>query len=561
MSSQAVLNIKPRGSRARGLRVLGCAAALSLALAAQAFAAGPREVVGFADSDRGGASKTWELPLGQPYLYVPFVGDDLGGAVKALDVGPDLGVALFQRAFFASRDVGCTPALGTDAHPELEWLGATARFEPGSGREAGDAAEVHPKTGGYSSLIIYQKTLGPPPGLLLLDRRRRSGFGCRNALHKTFFNRLFVPVAAPPAARRCFDLAGAYRVEGSEQKVLQFNFSDRFVLLQPQDLSERYAGVAHRFTVSLFDDLGCRGQGLSFKSAAVTSRGVRLDSYEFRDRARSVLISYESGALSPYLKIVPPAAPAIAEAAPPAPKPEPQTAAAETAPPAPEPEPQTAAAETAPPAPEPKPQTAAAETAPEPPVAKPIQPAAPPETAAAEPAAPRPKVAPPGQPEAEIIWAEPAKGAPAQPEAATVQEAKAVPTPAASPEPPAAKAKIFEPAPAKTEPAPGQIQLAMPKLEPKVVPEVKPGTSASVASQTFIFPVHEIYRLNFCFNWDKDCGEPAAQAWCKVRGFNRAAAWTVDENIGSLFPTIVLGENRVCAKFVCDGFQEITCAK
>ena len=300
----------------------------------------------------------------------------------------------------------------------------------------------------------------------------------------------------------------------------------------------------------MFDELGCRGQGPSFKSAAMTSRGARLGSYDFRDRARSVLISYESGALSPYLKAAP--APAIAQTAPPAPepKPEPRTAAAEPPAPEPKPEPLTAAAEP----PKPEPRTAAAE----PPKPEPL-------TAAAEPPKPEPPAAKPlqpapeAQPKAEIVWAEPAKGAPAQPEAASVQEVKAAPTPVASPEPPAAKGTIFEPAPAK--PAPGQVQLAMPKLEPKVVPEIQPGTSASVASQTYAFPVHEIYRLNFCLNWDKDCGEPAAQAWCKVRGFNRAAAWSVDKNIGSLFPTIVLGENRVCSQFICDGFQEITCAK
>jgi hypothetical protein len=58
----------------------------------------------------------------------------------------------------------------------------------------------------------------------------------------------------------------------------------------------------------------------------------------------------------------------------------------------------------------------------------------------------------------------------------------------------------------------------------------------------------------------QDCGEPAAQAWCKTQGFQRARAWEIDENIGALFPTVILGENRICAQFVCDGFREITCA-
>ncbi len=98
----------------------------------------------------------------------------------------------------------------------------------------------------------------------------------------------------------------------------------------------------------------------------------------------------------------------------------------------------------------------------------------------------------------------------------------------------------------------------MPKLEPVLLPETK--ALAALGSQTFQYPVHDIYRLNYCLNWGKDCGEPAAQAWCTTQGFRRASGFKIDENIGALFPTVVLGESRVCAKFVCDGFQEITCA-
>ncbi len=98
----------------------------------------------------------------------------------------------------------------------------------------------------------------------------------------------------------------------------------------------------------------------------------------------------------------------------------------------------------------------------------------------------------------------------------------------------------------------------MPKLEPVLLPETK--APAALGSQTFQYPAHDIYRLNYCLNWGKDCGAPAAQAWCAAQGFDRASGFKIDENIGALFPTLVLGESRVCAKFVCDGFREITCA-
>jgi hypothetical protein len=97
-----------------------------------------------------------------------------------------------------------------------------------------------------------------------------------------------------------------------------------------------------------------------------------------------------------------------------------------------------------------------------------------------------------------------------------------------------------------------------PKLEPVLLPETR--VVAGLASQTFAYPVHQVYRLNYCLTSNGDCGAPAAQAWCKIQGFVTAGAWKIDENIGALFPTVVLGENRICAQFVCDGFQEITCA-
>jgi hypothetical protein len=93
------------------------------------------------------------------------------------------------------------------------------------------------------------------------------------------------------------------------------------------------------------------------------------------------------------------------------------------------------------------------------------------------------------------------------------------------------------------------------------VPTPVPAAAASPASQTFDHPVHEIYRLNYCLRWGVDCGEPAATAWCRAKGFAKAETWTVDKNIGALFPTIVMADKRVCAQFPCDGFQQITCTK
>jgi hypothetical protein len=143
----------------------------------------------------------------------------------------------------------------------------------------------------------------------------------------------------------------------------------------------------------------------------------------------------------------------------------------------------------------------------------------------------------------EIKWDPPAQAAvPAQPATATA-------APAAEPGP-------------QPGPQPGLGPAAAPQTQPKLEPVLLPETQAvaGLASQTFAYPVHQVYRLNYCLTSKGDCGAPAAQAWCKTQGFGKASAWTIDENIGALFPTVVLGDDRICAQFVCDGFQEITCA-
>lgn len=510
------------------------AALIRAAGAAAAEAPGPGEVIGYAAPDRSGPSKTWRLPPDRPYLYVPYVGDDVDGAVAAVDTGPGVGVALFQRPFFASRDVGCLPAVGTDARSDLKWLGATARFAPAPAHQPSGPGTDPGAAGGYASLIVYRDDLGPPPGALLLDRRSTIGIRCRNPIHKTVYDRVFVPVAGAPETARCFDLAGTYRYEGSQDKVLDFTASDRLVLLMPADLDDRYRTVRHDVTATLFDGLGCRGVSVSFKSGASLTRDFRLGRSDFRDRARSVRIVYENGALAPYL--IRPAAPA------------PEPTAQET-----EPAPKPTAQETEPAPAEPEDTLAAApRSGPAPAAEAPPTPAPAPEPTAPEPTAPEPGSAA-ATPAAR---AEPAPAPRPKPEPAEAQ-AQAKPGPA---EAPAARSEPAEPVPAPAS-SPREVQQALPKLRPVLPPPAGKAPPPAGQNQTFRFPVYEIYRLNYCLHRDKDCGEPAAAAWCRARGFARAAAWKIDENIGGLFPTIVMGEERVCAQFVCDGFREITCAR
>jgi len=329
---------------------LACALPISGG-AALAESPGPFEVIGYPTADESGPSKSWSLEDGRPYLYVPYVGEEVNGGIARLRMGAEVGAALFQKPFFASRDRGCARDLGSNSRPDLAWLGPTARFEPGGDGMPPDAiAAPDEKTGGYASMILFRKDLGPPPGMLLMNRRRTLATNCLSAIHKTFYNRIFVPVAAAPERLRCFNLTGEVQVKGSAPRTFRFVTSDRLVLLTPSDLSERYRGLPHRFTVTLYDRPECDGEAVGFQSGSLAPGTTKLDDFGFRDRARSVKIAYQGGPLTAYM--TPEAAPAMAKSPEPAPRPVPE--------PVPKPKPKPEIVAPAPePAPEPEPELTA----------------------------------------------------------------------------------------------------------------------------------------------------------------------------------------------------------
>ncbi len=488
---------------------LGAAAALALATPALAQPS-PNDVIGYADADRSGATTTWTLADGVPYLFVPYVGAEVAGSVAAVETGAGVGAILFQRPYFGTRDVGCNPELGSDARPDLRWRGATARFSPPVGAEPSTDAPGQ----NAASLIIYRKDLGPPPGVLLLNRRLTLGTACAQAVHKTFFDRIFVPLAAPPEPARCYNLTGTYRQDGGKDIRVNFASADRVALLQPADLDDRYRSLRHRFRAILYDGEGCRGGGGEFRSEGQEPGNIKLDPIGLRDRVRSVRIVYEGGPLAPYY-VVPTAKPVAEAPVAEAPVAEAPVAKAPVAEKSPGPQPAAA-----------PPKAQKAEIAP---------------NTAKSAAVPAP-VSQPTPPPSDIVSA---------PAPAPAPVLALTPAPAPKKRDELAIARAQSPA------SPLYAALPAPRLK---LPSAKPPAPApSAASKTFEYPVQDIYRLNFCLRWGVDCGEPAATAWCQAQGFAKASAWRIDKDIGSLFPTIVLADKRVCAQFPCDGFEEITC--
>ena len=63
-------------------------------------------------------------------------------------------------------------------------------------------------------------------------------------------------------------------------------------------------------------------------------------------------------------------------------------------------------------------------------------------------------------------------------------------------------------------------------------------------------------RLDWCLHWGRDCGKPAADAFCQMYGYADAESWKTEGGL----TTFVLGDGKIC-KGGCDGFSSINCRK
>ncbi len=78
-------------------------------------------------------------------------------------------------------------------------------------------------------------------------------------------------------------------------------------------------------------------------------------------------------------------------------------------------------------------------------------------------------------------------------------------------------------------------------------------------SQTFRSPMYRGYRLDWCRIFENECGAPAADAFCKLNGFNRNGGFQFEGHPG--VRTMTIGQNSICSPtdHVCDSFSFITC--
>lgn len=64
------------------------------------------------------------------------------------------------------------------------------------------------------------------------------------------------------------------------------------------------------------------------------------------------------------------------------------------------------------------------------------------------------------------------------------------------------------------------------------------------------------YPLDYCKRWGKDCGKPAADAYCRNKGYRRALTYHVKKNTP---PTRVISSGQVCNAPGCDRIDYLVC--
>lgn len=81
--------------------------------------------------------------------------------------------------------------------------------------------------------------------------------------------------------------------------------------------------------------------------------------------------------------------------------------------------------------------------------------------------------------------------------------------------------------------------------------------SVQALEGTFSRPTYKgLARLDNCYSWGRECGQRAADTYCRVQGYERAVRFTTEH----VRPTRIAVDGRVCDGSFCVAFATITCS-
>ncbi len=81
-------------------------------------------------------------------------------------------------------------------------------------------------------------------------------------------------------------------------------------------------------------------------------------------------------------------------------------------------------------------------------------------------------------------------------------------------------------------------------------------SSARALETRFVNPTYKkSARLNVCYSFGRNCGQPAAKAFCELQGFMQANSFET----AHVSPTQVYADGRKCEGSYCVGFTNIVC--
>jgi hypothetical protein len=82
--------------------------------------------------------------------------------------------------------------------------------------------------------------------------------------------------------------------------------------------------------------------------------------------------------------------------------------------------------------------------------------------------------------------------------------------------------------------------------------------TAQAETRTFLNPRYKGYAVDRCFYWGRQCDWPAANAFCRAAGYQKATKYKWDY----MAPTRILGSGKICntpGRGGCGGFTMINC--